>query len=378
MPDQHNAVFGFHDVVFGFDPARDADTAVAMWISPEGQMTNLGWVTADGIVATHDRAYGEPLAGQLSALFDRAAALRGGVLSTAAVPLNNLDPGIIAMMTGDRTPEHAAPIDQKPTTPAEDILSAIDDVLQESTKAVCGCGCGKAIGPNSPSLDFATPDCQSYWSQLLATDPNDVYTRPDAAYDTYPAPPVPDRDVAAEVRFLDDAAVLTTPPPPAPIIDPGQPHTGLTVYRDIPVLYQTICVECGEWMTPQLALDPREPEPPSSSFADYLRHLGVADSAAPQRQRIIQTCSACQADMPGPIYRGDVQEHTHTNGILATLTDGQARVKQIVTDRELSGQFMPPEAMVRCMWVTLERKIERFRRQYLGRWAPRTDRRGDV
>jgi hypothetical protein len=58
------------------------------------------------------------------------------------------------------------------------ILDRIDQAVDE----LCACGCRTPITDASPSAWYATADCQSrYLGSRFATDPHDVYRRPDAA-----------------------------------------------------------------------------------------------------------------------------------------------------------------------------------------------------
>lgn len=57
-----------------------------------------------------------------------------------------------------------------------DILAAIDAAVDN----LCACGCRRRLNPDGPSAWFATQYCQHVWSQANATDPEQVYERPDA------------------------------------------------------------------------------------------------------------------------------------------------------------------------------------------------------
>lgn len=59
----------------------------------------------------------------------------------------------------------------------DDILTRIDATTEER----CACGCGVPLNPDGPSAWFATAACQQRWQGAQATDPQDVYSRPDAA-----------------------------------------------------------------------------------------------------------------------------------------------------------------------------------------------------
>lgn len=73
-----------------------------------------------------------------------------------------------------------------------DAYESTSDVVARMDAAIdhrCACGCGLALAPDGPSGYFASPECQQLWaSTTQATDPADVYERPDADY--YPIPAV--------------------------------------------------------------------------------------------------------------------------------------------------------------------------------------------
>lgn len=56
-----------------------------------------------------------------------------------------------------------------------DILNLIDN----ATEHRCACGCNTPLHPDGPSAWFASQECQRRWNETHATDPADVYNRPD-------------------------------------------------------------------------------------------------------------------------------------------------------------------------------------------------------
>lgn len=72
------------------------------------------------------------------------------------------------------------------TPPAAPEVSAgsVDAVLARIDAAIgqrCVCGCRRLITDGGPSAWYAGPDCQRQWlGRNHATDPDDVYRRPDA------------------------------------------------------------------------------------------------------------------------------------------------------------------------------------------------------
>lgn len=65
--------------------------------------------------------------------------------------------------------------------PMADILSEIDDAISDR----CCCGCGETLDPNGPSAYYVDADHQRRWQDRQATDPIDVYRRPDAHIDLF-------------------------------------------------------------------------------------------------------------------------------------------------------------------------------------------------
>lgn len=58
-------------------------------------------------------------------------------------------------------------------------LAAID----AATGQLCACGCGTKLDPNGPSAWFVNQDHQRSYQERHATNPQDVYRRPDATSD---------------------------------------------------------------------------------------------------------------------------------------------------------------------------------------------------
>lgn len=94
-----------------------------------------------------------------------------------------------------------------------DILSQID----AATEGLCACGCGQRLPDTGASAWFARQECQHAWMQQQATDPDDVYDRPDATvYD----------DGLSEPAWMDTirqqvAEVARVYSVPTPVVDPG-------------------------------------------------------------------------------------------------------------------------------------------------------------
>jgi hypothetical protein len=69
---------------------------------------------------------------------------------------------------------------------SDDILSAIDQAVDAAREDICGCGCGATLHAGSPSLYYATQDCQKRTLRQRTTNPDEVELRPDytAYYDS--------------------------------------------------------------------------------------------------------------------------------------------------------------------------------------------------
>ncbi len=163
--------------------------------------------------------------------------------------------------------------------PTAGILDRIDDAITGR----CACGCGQTLTDRSPSGFYATADCQTVWMRQHATDPDDVYGRPDAVY-----------------------------PPPARPADP--------VYWDqltAVLAYLILCPHCGDTAPP--AVDTGDDQPDTTDLAGGLP-LQLAG-----RTRMSHRCSRCGGPLPPPVYRPEL--HLDDDGAIRfTLSSDHARV----------------------------------------------------
>lgn len=58
-------------------------------------------------------------------------------------------------------------------------MTDILDLIDNATEHRCACGCNTQLPEDGPSAWFASQDCQRRWNESHATDPADVYNRPD-------------------------------------------------------------------------------------------------------------------------------------------------------------------------------------------------------
>lgn len=85
------------------------------------------------------------------------------------------------------------PVVERP--PPGDVLQRIDEAIA----GLCECGCGTGLKAGGPSAYYVDATHQRRWQESQATDPQDVYSRPDAA-----AYPVCD---SAQQRLREDDSV---------------------------------------------------------------------------------------------------------------------------------------------------------------------------
>lgn len=58
-------------------------------------------------------------------------------------------------------------------------MTDILDLIDNATEHRCACGCNTQLAPDGPSAWFASQECQRRWNESHATDPADIYNRPD-------------------------------------------------------------------------------------------------------------------------------------------------------------------------------------------------------
>jgi hypothetical protein len=235
------------------------------------------------------------------------------------------DPQTGAYSVIGHTDQHADTPAPNPT-PAGDILDQIDAAVDER----CACGCGRHLPPDGPSAYFATPECQARWHNGQATDPLDVYRRPDAAV-AY---------VAADDR-------------PVPLLDAGHEHQELpdtlapAEDNEYGTAYQQPCPHCQHSIRFQpYADDDDDCDRPSDNCRVYL----------PPR-----TCPHCTAALHAHLAAAAV--HDHGPVVLFELSDGTSRVHHIVPARRLRRD---PTPLIEATWATMRRDVTLFTRFWLG------------
>lgn len=132
-------------------------------------------------------------------------------------------------------PAPATPV--RGQTPGQAATGGVVDDIDAATEGRCACGCGLAVGDDSPSAYYATDHCQRRYLSARATNAQDVYDRADAALvpvgaDHVPVPldgrpAVPDfasafdglRRYAAGFREMLEHGHIRFPPPAGPIAD---------------------------------------------------------------------------------------------------------------------------------------------------------------
>lgn len=159
----------------------------------------------------------------------------------------------------------------------------VRDVLAEIDAAVdgrCACGCGTALDPNGPSAYYLNANHQSRWQESQATDPQDVYNRPDAA--AYPR--------------LDSAPVGLREPVPSATF--RRLHLNRMVQSSNPETYwpnadtEDARVEAAWSSGPAIMLDRREP-PIEEAWTDDFRDPVVAAGLSLATYGYRRLCHRC-------------------------------------------------------------------------------------
>jgi hypothetical protein len=222
-----------------------------------------------------------------------------------------------------------------------DILERIDAAVAE----LCACGCGRTLDPDGPSAYYATPECQRRWAGAHATDPDDVYTRPDAA------------DVYAGADSYQVSLTGDHPPERAPA---GE-HRRATTLPPCPdphgVAYRRVCRRCHNQ-----ASIPRAVE-------DADAGIDVAAFGRPERVRYHHPtyrlfCPLCGDELDGPAYLAHVREDA--DRLLLELRSNCARTTQMLTVRQLRAA-VDRNGFVAATWRHMEHQLDAFHRGWCGR-----------
>lgn len=318
------------------DPAGQPRVLGRVLVGPAGaepfdlsQFTDLGYTTDDGLV------YGREPQEQ-----SRSFA-RGGIVASTTFR--------------DETRRDATERDET----RRDILEQIDAAVQER----CACGCGAEITDASPSAYYATQTCQSRWMNQQATDPREVYERPDAAMyvgdDSADWPltgPASDRLPVRRDRRLFGEWV------DVPQLDQEEPPELRLVAEpiaDVDRAYLRHCGACGERVQPQVYEENAA-----------IRAFGVRRPIRAYTM-LYHACSRCDGPLPGPVYWPTVTEQPGPfgrPGWLLELRNEVGRTKHWLSRREFLA-VGEPRALVDAIWRQLERDLARFTAGWEGRQA---------
>lgn len=190
------------------------------------------------------------------------------------------------------------------TRTTTDMLARLDSAVDE----LCACGCGRKLDPNGPSAWYASQDCQWSAMQRNATDPGEVYERPDPALDSLAAESEVERfrsswDALALMPFTSLAAESRPTVRRLPIPEPRgewDPADHARVLYDhewrnvssCPLPWRRHCRSCGDMVAV------RESWRWSVNIAADTAIVGEVD-LTPGRPG--QSCSRCSHEFPLPL-----------------------------------------------------------------------------
>lgn len=320
------------------DPGISADCVTVVSVDEHGTMwQELGWADVDGLVNHH--ADGRPVRP-----FHQGGMVQSGTLNS---PPPHLETGSVF------TPAQAREFGAEPEEPA-DILDRIDSVVNAATETVaaapvslCACGCRLAVGPDSPSPDFASATCQRLWHSRQATDAGDVYRR---------------RDAARVVVGVDGARIPLQEADGNPADDDGGGVTRTPRWQRLntaaadtahQAAYRRLCNHCQELIIPDVYEDVEE---------------ALRAFASPARVRLVPArvrleCPLCATTITGSAYHGTVTENAQ--GMVLELTDTQSRVRRVLPPALLA-RAANPDGLIRSTWAELERLLSKFARRFNG------------
>jgi hypothetical protein len=207
-----------------------------------------------------------------------------------------------------------------------DILDLIDEAI--ATGGCCACGCGRDLDPAGPSSFFATQDCQARWHAAQATDPGDVYDRPDP--------------IIVHTRPDDPPQYDETPD----TLSPSHDNIHGTAYR-------VECPHCLRAVAHQPHVDDDDTcDRPSDECRVYISR---------------DTCPRCTAALPDIRYIAAV--HDHGPILLFELFDGTSRTHRRMPARRLD-RAPDRRHLIDLTWEIMRRDVDRFTRSWTAR---RTD-----
>ncbi len=237
--------------------------------------------------------------------------------------------------------------------PGGDVLDRIDAAVGE----LCACGCRIRIPADGASAYFATAACQRRWHSARATDAQDVYRRPDAAtHNPNDAARVP----LNEPEGHNPGGFI------AAVTDPYGTHTRIVRAADpIPPCpdllgagYRVHCAPCGEHVVPQYVRGD-----------DYeIMQFGSSTPVSYVRPPVQMVCPHCLQTLPGRTYIATVHEDGNTLILKLGLGDGAASMFRRLRLATLIA--LPADdraALVARRWAQMERELDLFHRQWVGR-----------
>lgn len=274
--------------------------------------------------------------------------------------------------------------------PVGDVLDAVDD----EGRLCCACGCRRVITDRSPSAYYASPECQQKWMQRQASNPQQVYQRPDAhetihadvveaqrQYELenpqarrldrslFEVPPraleVPaDAPATAWLRNLSDevtrrAEISVTEVAPGEMLVrvqiPPVPQHRWSMWE-----YERHCAVCGDDTRPWTFSGPHHPS-----------EL-VTLPPAPGDHRVRQECGRCRILLPGRCYFGTLHIHQREHVTLGfRLEDGLSQTTYEMDTRLRVSEIPAYESRsydlslaTRRVWSRLEARLDKFAEQW--------------
>jgi hypothetical protein len=228
------------------------------------------------------------------------------------------------------------------------------DRLDAAVDGRCGCGCGTPITDSSPSAYYATAHCQSAWMNQHATNPGEVYSRPDAASvlvgsdDT----PIPLREPARSPTGGGSGGASGGWAPPGDRLQVYGPGT----LPDF-LSYHRWCDGCRTATVPVIVEDDTHD----------ITVVGVWEPVRSYPTGHRQWCSACEATSAGPVYLPTVEtDRGPVPGWLFTLSGSYGRVSSALSRLALD-RAANRRLLVDSTWRSMERDLGRFEREWSGR-----------
>lgn len=238
-----------------------------------------------------------------------------------------------------------------------DLIDRIDEIVAAYEARVCGCGCGKALGPADVSADFASELCQLRWHERQADGPQEVPVIPAQGGPMLERGHVdrsrpPGRRIVFAPTYAGGSAAADREPPvrARPVALPQCDDLHGAAYR-------RHCPTCAAEVIPVVYADPDTSWTASVDGVDIVQLVGVP----------MLRCPHCDNDLPGlPL----IAQVTQAGGRLQLrLRDAGARTARTLPVAELA-RVPDPAGLIRRTWAALERELQRFRRAWTGGGRP--------